>query len=84
MKFTGQLHGSVTKPPAQAKHNLASIVEGIVLTPGPDGYTAKLTVRNGTGDPEGGLFVEGSCGGPMADEPATANPSFFVEIRRRA
>ena len=37
--------------------------ESIVLTPGPDGYTAKPTVRNGTGrSPEGGgLFVVIAC-----------------------
>ncbi len=44
---------------------LASIVESIVLTPGPDGYTAKLTLKTEQAAPGGGLFVQSGCGGAI-------------------
>ena len=65
IKVMDRLAQVLVKKPAAAKEALASIIESIVLTPGPEGYTAKLTVRNGTGRaPEGGgLFVQSGCGG---------------------
>ena len=49
MKAMDELDRLVARKPAEAKEALASIIENIVLMPRPDGYTAKLTVRNGTG-----------------------------------
>jgi len=64
MKAMDELDRLVARKPAEAKEALASIIENIVLMPRPDGYTAKLTVRNGTGRaPEGGgLFVQSGWG----------------------
>jgi hypothetical protein len=53
----------VARKPAEAKEALASIVESIVLTPGVDGYTAKLTLKTEQAAPGGGLFVQSGCGG---------------------
>ncbi len=67
LKAMDALDRLIARKLAEAKEALASVVESIVLTPGADGYTAKLTVRNGTGRaPEGGgLFVQTGCGGGM-------------------
>jgi len=42
LKAMDALDRLVARKPAEAKKALASIVESIVLTPGVDGYTAKL------------------------------------------
>jgi hypothetical protein len=65
MKAMDELDRAVVRKPAQAKEHLAALIESIVLKPGPDGYSARLTLRNGTGraPEEGGLFVQSGCGG---------------------
>ena len=64
LKVMDELDRAVVKRPAQAKEALAAHIES-VLTPGPDGYTAKLTFQKGTGRVQegGGLFVQSGCGG---------------------
>jgi hypothetical protein len=77
MKVMDRLARLIEKKPAEAKEALACIIESIVLTPGLEGYTAKLTVRNGTGRaPEGGgLFVQSGCGGTQRRESARSAPA---------
>jgi hypothetical protein len=44
-KGLDELARAVAKRSAERKEALTYLVERIILTPGPDGYTAKLTLR---------------------------------------
>lgn len=63
LKAMDALDRLVQRKPADAKEALASIVQSIVLTPGADGYTAKLTLKTEQAALSGGLFVQTGCGG---------------------
>ena len=62
MKAMDALDRAALRRLAQAKEALAAIIESIVLTPGPDGYAAKLTLKNRTAAPGSGLFVQTVAG----------------------
>ena len=69
--------------PAEAKDLLADLIERIVLSPGPDGYSAKLVLKNGAATRGGGRFVQSGCGGAMINFLSTAETAMVVSIRGR-
>jgi site-specific DNA recombinase len=83
MKLMDRLEVLAQHKPAEAREALAGIIESIVLTPGPDGYSAKLVLKNEAATLGGGRFVQHGCGGPMINFLSTAHEAVSVVIHGR-
>lgn len=72
-----------------ARTALAPVLDHVVMRPAADGYDAEVVLRNTTaalvGGRSGPSLADGqSCGGPIEESSATANPRFPGRIGRRA
>lgn len=70
--------------PQKAKELLRGVVESILLTPKPDGYGVRISLKSispATWEGDGADICETGCGGASDDSSATPNPSFPGTIR---